>query len=91
MPKLADSLSAVRVSVRVERFDEVSLGGSMLLGPTAPTCSQLPNPGSVEPAFTCGSSMSAPEDGARVSGVHPVLETVGATELGSVCGLNVDT
>jgi hypothetical protein len=76
--------------VRVVRCDASSFGGSIVLGPTPATCSQLPNPVSVEPALTCGSCMSAPEDGARVSGAQPVLDTVGAAELGSGCGVNVD-
>ncbi|HWG25447.1 hypothetical protein [Actinospica sp.] len=87
---MADSLSAVRVSVTVVRFDSFNVGGSMVLGPIAATCSQFVNPGSVEPAFTCGSCMSAPEDGARLSGAQPVLETFGTTIVGRACGVNVD-
>ena len=74
----------------MERFDEFSFGGSIVLGPTAVTCSQFVNPESVEPALTCGSCMSAPADGARVSGAQPVLDGVGTATDGIACGVNVD-
>ncbi|HET9170603.1 MAG TPA: hypothetical protein VFN97_14275 [Actinospica sp.] len=91
MPRLVDSLSAVRVNVKVDRFEELSPIGSIELGPTAPRCSQFVKPGSVEPAFTCGSCRSAPEAGACVSGTQPVLDTgVGAAMLGRACGVNVE-
>jgi len=41
MARSVDSPSEVRVSVRVVRFEELSCGGSMLLGPTPATCSQF--------------------------------------------------
>ena len=90
MPRLVDSLSSVRVSVRVDRFEESSEVGSIALGPTVVTCSQLVKPGSVEPALTCGSCRSAPEDGARVSAVQPVL-VAGAADVARTCGVKVDT
>jgi hypothetical protein len=90
MPRLVDSLSSVRVSVRVDRFEESTEVGSIALGPTDVRCSQLVKPGSVEPALTCGSCRSAPEDGARVSAVQPVLVT-GAAEVARTCGVKVDT
>jgi hypothetical protein len=90
MPRLVDSPSALRVSVRVERFAEFSVGGSIALGLTDATCSQFVKPGSVEPALTCGSCMSAPEDGARVSGAQPVPDGVGTATDGIACGVNVD-
>jgi hypothetical protein len=90
MPRLVDSPSALRVSVRVERFDAFSLVGSIALGPTAVTCSQFVKPVSVEPALTCGSCMSAPADGARVSGAQRVLAGVGTATDGIACGVNVD-
>jgi hypothetical protein len=80
----------VRVSVRVVRFESFSDVGSMVLGPTRATCSQFVNPGSVEPAFTCGSCMSAPADGARLSGAQPVFEGTGTAMDGRACGLKVD-
>jgi hypothetical protein len=90
MPRLVDSPSALRVSVKVERFAEFNFGGSIALGPTPVTRSQFVNPASVEPALTWGSCMSAPEDGAFVSGVQPVLDGVGTATDGIACGVNVD-
>jgi hypothetical protein len=90
MARSDDSPSAVRVSVSVLRFEDVSCGGSMLLGPTPVSRSQFAYPGSVEPASTCGSCMSAPEDGARVSGTQAAEDVVTAAVVGSDCGLNVD-
>lgn len=51
----------------------------MVLGPTPVRRSQLVKPASVEPALTCGSCMSAPEDGARLSGTQ-APDDVGATD-----------
>ena len=66
------------MSVSVDRLEESSCGGSMLLGATPVRRSQFVKPGSVEPALTCGSCMSAPDDGARLSGTQAV-DDVGAT------------
>ena len=41
MARSVDSVSAVRVRVRVVRLEESSCGGSMLLGPTPLTRSQF--------------------------------------------------
>jgi hypothetical protein len=90
MAKSEDSVSAARVSVSVLRFEEASCGGSMVLGPTPVTRSQFEKPGSVEPASTWGSCMSAPEDGARLSGTQDRADDVAGAAVGRACGLKVD-
>jgi hypothetical protein len=85
MPRFADSASGVRVSVNVDRFAESSCGGSIVDGPTVFSFSQLTNPGSVEPALTCGSSRSAPVAGARSSGTQAPELDAGIC-VGSDCG-----
>jgi hypothetical protein len=91
MARFVDSASGLRVSVSSVRFAEARFGGSMPVGPTPVRCSQFAKPGSVEPAFTCGSCRSAPADGARLSGTHARGGVVcTAATVGSVCGLKVD-
>lgn len=90
IPRFGDSASAVRVSVNVDRFAESSCVGSIVDGPTFFTRSQLKNPGSVEPALTCGSSRSAPVAGARLSGTQgPELDA--GICVGSPCGTKLAT
>lgn len=62
----------------------------MPLGPTPVRCSQFVNPESVEPAFTCGSCMSAPADGARVSGTQALEVDGAAVTVGRAWGVKLD-